>query len=741
MLSRHSPHRILQPDTAELILCRDSRFVCDTYMFDPSPGEEDFGYLFAAGEAENRGGVGAELLETTMTAMQREYYRDQGRSTATSFEMALHQANLILHDTAEQGVRDWMGYFHMAVGVLIGQQLHLSVAGGAKVYVARKTHLVDTSSGLAHFPITNPLQTFSQVASGEVAASDILFFTTNNFGRIFRLADVGRFTLEQAAATISQRLEQLYSDQGHREPLAVLTVSLRPPYGAQQADRSAVPATAPVRDRRQTSSLHQANLAPRQPLIIHRSAWQQTFLFIAQILVTAWQSMRRYVWPVLKYGSQQGGRVLIKASRATGRNLQTMASRGKAKTLPYFSRAGAPVQNGTRAGLLAWTKSLPNRIRHGITTLPISSKVFAVIAIVLLLALSTSIFLLQRKRSADRDFQQASELLHEARTKKGAAETALIYDNRDQARGLLQEARDLTARLDQSGLYAEESALLASEITAQYDRLQRITRASSAQVEVVGDVATLISGKEPTRIFLVDDAVYTFNPENNSIVKVTAGSAPVVVHQTSQGIGFLTHGAVHQPDKTITFGTDPAGIALFDAKDETLLSQDIQFSSSKPELVDMAVFGNRLYAYDKAGGNIFSFNKTLRGYSSGSAWITQAEAPTSDIKSIAVDGNIFTLHQDGTIRRFFKGELAEFAQEQTDPGTSSAARLFTVDTMQYLYVLDPPNRRVIVYEKTGQLVRQILVEAAQKLTDISISPDEKTLYALDGTRILKLALE
>ena len=35
----------------------------------------------------------------------------------------------------------------------------------------------------------------------------------------------------------------------------------------------------------------------------------------------------------------------------------------------------------------------------------------------------------------------ASEILHDARTKTDAAKTALIYDNREQARGLLDEAK------------------------------------------------------------------------------------------------------------------------------------------------------------------------------------------------------------------------------------------------------------------------------------------------------------
>src|SRR5436190_8813059 len=100
----------LKPDAQELILCDNQAYACETYIFDPSTGEEHLGYLFAAAETEDRGGVGKELLDMVVTAIQNEYYRDPSRNPVHSFELALHQANLILHDAAERGVRDWMGY-------------------------------------------------------------------------------------------------------------------------------------------------------------------------------------------------------------------------------------------------------------------------------------------------------------------------------------------------------------------------------------------------------------------------------------------------------------------------------------------------------------------------------------------------------------------------------------------------------------------------------------------------------
>ncbi len=726
------PHdQNIQPDTAELILRPDETYSCETYIFEPSPGEGAHGFLFAAGETEDRQGVGPELLDTVVTAMQREYYRDSHRSPANSFEMALHQANLILHDTAEQGLREWMAYFHMAVGVLVNDQLHISVAGGGKIILVRKTNLTEISEGLSHYPITNPLQTFSQVASGVVQSRDTLFFTTVNFDTVFHPVDVTRLALDHAAATISSRLEQLYKDQHRHSSLAMVTVSLLPPYMTGSPQQMV--ATAPA--RRTTSGMSGINIRPRQPLTIRRGALQRTFLFIAQIFATLWQMLVRYFWPLLKRGSTTSGRALITASKATGRNLHGIATRGRQQLKESDSL------RSIGSGTVRTFRSLPQRIFYGLANLPKSSKIFGVFAIILLMALGVSLLLLQQKRAADEEIERASEILHEARTKKDAAETALIYDNREQARTLLSESLVLVEDLQAIGLYAEEVSQLKSDIQTATDRLQRIIRPATSALRVVADITAYISKEVPQQLFFVNDHLYTYNPATNAILKIGLDGVSQIVHQTSLGIGFIANGVTHASDKSIVLSTDPAGIALFDTKDDTLLKQAIQLPAEGSVITDLAVFGNRLYIYDEKAVNIFVFNKTLRGYSAGTPWIADAQTPKTGIQSFAIDGNVFVLYKDGSIRRFFKGAPADFSAEKVDPALQNiVGDIITTDTLQYIYVLDSTNKRVVIFTKKGALVQQIFLREGTDLRAIAIHPDEQKLYALDGTRILEVSL-
>lgn len=699
----------LTTDAKELVLNSDDRFVCETYIFEPTKQEEGLGYLYAVAEIEDRGGVGRQLLELVMAAIQKEYYRDVRRGVSSSFELALHQANLILHDSAERGVKDWMGYFHVAVCVLVGHTLHVSVAGQATVSLARSGSLTEVSEGLSTYPVTNPLRTFSQVASGEVAPRDVLYVGTANFRPLFRSEDLKRFAIDHSAGTIATRLHQLYTDYGLRHPLAVLVVSLLPQYIVSPATPVAGPA------RKRGEAIHQASLTPRQPIILKRSWIAVAGLIVGRVLAYGWEHFRQTLLPGLRRGVKQVGPL---AARAGGQALQFggQAKRGSAALLQTSKR-------------WKWPR---------FSTLPRSSKIFAVLAVLFAIALVVSLGLLRSKRAEDTRIQQASEQLHAARVAKDAAVAALIYDNREEAEKLLGEAQALTEQLKTSGLYQEEVEKLTQELTREHDRLQKITRIAGETARVVGDWSELTTA--PAKLFAVGEELFTFDPATNAIVKMKTDGATERVTQTTEGIGFFTDGVVQDADKTIVLASNEGGLALFDSKDNSLLKQEVQLPTAESTLTALGLFGNRLYIFDATTDNIYLYNKTLRGYAGGQPWITDTGFAKDSIRSLAVDGNIYTLHEDGQVRRLFKGAASEFETAAVDVSLAGATRVITSEEKTYVYVIDPQNRRVVVLTKDGALAQQIYIDEAHNMRDAAVGPDEKMLFVLDGTRVLEVQL-
>lgn len=698
----------LQPDINELLLGSNKNFVCETYIFEPSPQEEPLGSLLAVAETETRAGVGNELLDLVITAIQREYYRDSKRGVVTSFESALHQANLVLHEASERGVRDWMGYFNVVVSVLAGAALHVSVAGEAALLLVRQQRITNVSYGLSHLPITNPLRTFSQVASGTLVARDILFFGTGHFTNLFSEADLLRFSVDHSASTIGLRLQELYGDRKAAASLGLLTVSILPTSivepreetGFRERRRAALPATP----------------LPRKPLIIHTSRLKSLLALFGHIGIKAKRYALATLWPLIKRGGTHSSRAVVAASSFTSERVKTLAKR---PSLPTLERPD-------------W-RSLWRR-------LPVMSKVLALVSLMLALAFIGSLFMLRQKRTDDQVVARASELLHEAQTKNEAVASALIYDNREQAQRLLSEAEQLTSELLATGHYMGEAQELKSSIGAHQDRLQKIQRIGSGSATVLSDLAGKVSGESPQGLVALADGIYAFSGKNNAVVRVSPAGELTVLNEQTQGIGSFTLVATHDADKTLVFVTQEPGLALFDTTTGSLTRQDIAWPSAKPTITSVAAYGSRLYVLDQASGLIASYSKSLRGYGGGEPWITNKDFKTDIVRSIAVDGSVYALLNDGTITRLFKGEPTDFKLETVEPGLHSATRVVTSEHLQRLYVFDPAERRVVIFDKKGVLERQVYLDEATTLTDFAVSSDEKTIYFLDGSRILAASL-
>lgn len=731
----------LSSDASELILCTDTHIACETYIFEPGDQERALGSLFAVGETEDREGVGRELLDLTIQALQREYFRDPQRTILASFESALHQANLVLHDTAESGVRDWMGYFNVAISVIANTTMHISTAGRASIFLSRRARTTLVSKDLAHSPITNPLRTFSQVASGVVAARDIIYLGSARFTELFRPEDLARFAIDHSSSIITTRLQQLYADRQATLPLSSMVISLLPHYVATPA--TIEHEVAHPRRQRGVTGLS----APRQPLIIHRSWLRAILAIVGRMVASVGAAARQRLWPAVVKSSRAGSRAVAQVSVATSRNVHNLTRRGlntwraRDEEAAETVTAVPPTRRFDALQLVQPLKELPTwprrawtSLRGSIIALPRTSKIFAVVTVILALALVTSLVLLRHKRAEDAAIQRASELLHQAQTKRAAAEAALLYD-RSQSDTLLQEAQADLTQLEQSGFYVDETHTLAQQLAVAHDRLQKITRASAGQIQIVGDFASVLEGAEPTLLTFVNDTLYTFHPTSNAILSMDSTGRATVASTAANNLGTVRLVVPQIADKLMYLLTNKPSLAVLDARENTVQPKEITMPSAAPTGLALGIFGNRLYMYDRTAANIYGYSSTLTGYSGGKPWITDGDFPIKTIVDLAIDGNIFTLHEDGTVRKLFKGAEEDFKLEAIDPPLRGT-KIIASDTLKNLYIFDPTEKRLVVFTKKGMLVQQIFLDVATKLHDVAVSPDETKIYVLDGTRVL-----
>jgi hypothetical protein len=120
-------------------------------------------------------------------------------------------------------------------------------------------------------------------------------------------------------------------------------------------------------------------------------------------------------------------------------------------------------------------------------------------------------------------------------------------------------------------------------------------------------------------------------------------------------------------------------------------------------------FGN-LYVLDTQTDQILRYIPTTEDYSNAAEpyFSQDAAVDLTGAVDMAIDGFIYVLYADGTIRKFEGGVPVEFQVTELDKPLNRASAIYTApdDIAQYIYVADAGNARVVQLNKDGRFIRQ-----------------------------------
>ncbi|MDO8265138.1 MAG: hypothetical protein Q7T34_02095 [Candidatus Parcubacteria bacterium] len=189
------------------------------------------------------------------------------------------------------------------------------------------------------------------------------------------------------------------------------------------------------------------------------------------------------------------------------------------------------------------------------------------------------------------------------------------------------------------------------------------------------------------------------------------------------------------PQKILLIGTNLLTSELFFSKPNTLLFLNSgqwqeQSLSDDYEFADIALYGQNIYLLDSKNGEIIKFSAVSN---TSSNWLEASAEKIIGAKSIAVDGNIWILTGDNKIDRYLKGKYMETLDLTVFPGLDNALRIRVSSGSPYLFIMD--NKRVVIMDKQGNLIKQYQSEAFDNLIDFEISPDGKEIHILNGNKI------
>jgi hypothetical protein len=786
MIQATKNQQTLSPKTAELLSYTPhiSTTFADTYIFEPSESEEDRGKLYIVIEIEHKGKTAKEIADAIATIMQNEYYGEETTidSIDEHFEQAINKTNEILGDLAQQGETSWVGKIHAIIAVLHDQTLYLTKTGNAKALLLRNTQAIDVSENLNEQQDDASFRTFTNVASGGVELGDKIIFATPALFQHIPFEQLYKSIQQYSPSNATTRLQALLQTKRLNHAVGALVSEMSEPTididdiniinsdistnitinkeelpGANNQD-TAQPlpqVNNPHTNEQETdfrTALEKEQIKepeePRNQITQDKptiSEAEQEYSQYEQkdLSVSTTHSAKRTPLQLIKtIGATAAAKIngiaipfIQKITRREPKQdhvrLATQRQHNKPSVLHMMAQRLFSIRRkkqysfGQKQTLVSRFKQLPLVGKILLTAIIPTIIMFAFVA-----SNASNENKLQEEQAANQErITQVENLFEQARL-------ALIIGDQAKAAGLLNEANALQSDIQPSDTDQQRFNQLQNDIQVQFDKLNKVIK-----VEHVPVIAQLNQPDTTTSLIATAASLFAFDSSTNSIFKIDPQTKQAQdLRTSSQNIGHLQYAAYMDRSDEVIFFTDTPGVAAFSEKSNSLTNKTIALLYPDQTATDIRAYSSRIYLLDTDNNQIISHISTSSGFGKGAPWIKDNSSVANAV-AMAIDGDVYVLNTDGTIMKFLSGNRQQFTLEALQTPMKSPTDIYTNENLDEIYVADPENSRILIFNKNGSLINQLVNNDFAAITSIAVGEEnkQKVIYVLSAGNVLSIA--
>jgi len=394
------------------------------------------------------------------------------------------------------------------------------------------------------------------------------------------------------------------------------------------------------------------------------------------------------------------------------------------KNLPGIIRTGSelikeqPSPKERVNKTINWFNSLPNITKYGGLAL-----------IVIISILTSTILLVHRSAVKEEEQRTFNTVVSNIEEKVSASQASLIYDDSAQAKIHLQEALTLLQTLSSDSSSQEDKI---DELDAKLQQLsydiQKITPV---------DLSTLAENKDLNLTIgvQIQDTIYAISGKNIYRLNELEGQWQEAATQ-SGAIGNITKVSSTDSNEFL-FIDELQQLGRGDMSSLTM-NPIVSGVSDMESISDLQWYNGNLYVLTASGNQIVKMRPQGNGYEAGTPWITSTLSGTtlSSARALAIDGNIYVL-SGSKINSFLSGREQTFETDDISPIMDNATDITATDDNEYIYILEPDEKRVIVFDKQGKLVAQYIND--ELANALSIFVRETSIIVLTKTGAFSFA--
>lgn len=320
-----------------------------------------------------------------------------------------------------------------------------------------------------------------------------------------------------------------------------------------------------------------------------------------------------------------------------------------------------------------------------------SKKVFLTLALIILIILILSIFFAIKKQNNAKIQAQFNKIYPQAQ-KDYSQGNSLLGLNKNLARENFIEAQKILENAkSQFAKNSKEETQILELFKKVNDGLVAASGISLVESKIVDNKSSKLLSSEiqiPQADFFVQDDKNIYYIDNNTVSSVIKGKEKV----------------------------------------NTLIKNNNLWK----DIGGLGVYLGNIYVLDKKQKQILKFVQIGSGYSKTNYFTQDLSPDFSKASSMAIDGSIWVILNDGTIERFTRGKEDHFAVSGLDKPFLNPTRIYTDVDTKNLYILDNSNSRIVVLNKEGIYQTQYQADILKNAKDFEVLEKDKKIFILSS---------
>jgi len=686
--------------------------IFDSFCFEPKNiYEKRMGGLYMVGLLKNVLPQNIRFLDVLTQKIKEKYYKTVSSAPEKSLRDTLRIANEHLEKIAKQGDVSWLGNLSFAVISLKDFELNFTKVGDLKIFLIRKGQIIDIDQKLKFDDIEPyPLKIFGNIVSGKLAENDIILVLSKEVYDAFLkenlLNEIARKSLSDLLPEGIKKFKDVLNDK--KEQLTKISgICLLMVLSKEAAPKE------------------KETLSGKKVLKIFsfKEVFNPLVKIIKNFQIPKIQLPSFYLW-----------------KRGLRRELSSLLNKLKTRAQ---NKVLCSVEHIKKLCALISYK-FPDKLKR---------KVILVLALILLLVIGFFIF---EKREEEK-IKTYQIQINQIQEKISQAESYLILAEynpqaKKNANRLYKEVWDEISPLvnvssNLPSIVATQLLDLKKAVSENLEQLNKLVKISEPEPIFEFKAKEFI----PQKLISFKDKIYFFTPYSENIFELNQegkGEIMEINKKFSLAVPLSS---------SIIFFSKPNQIVNFqDGKFSEPVSLENPYPEGKFDFMSLVSYRSHLYFLDAENNSIIKYplvselnsratakeeeeNLFSSPWGTPEPWLAPEIKTALDFKSMAVDGSIWILTNKNAVERYYTGRLQQTISLEIFPYPENFSKIFTTFQHPYLYILEQGQKRVIISDKSGRIIKQYQSEKFDNLLDFAVSEDGKTIWLLNGLKVYKIS--